>query len=99
MGSLSGGLCPGGSLLGRPPLRRVMSGRYASYWNAFLYNNNFVTGQCAGGHRFEMTANTASHGAVLHSGHETIEQCLEGHLLLTIITPILSLLAIIGKQL
>ena len=29
------GLCPGGSLLGDPP-RTVTSGRYASYWNAFL---------------------------------------------------------------
>ena len=46
-----------------------------------------------------MTANIASHGAVLHSGHETEEQWLVGHLLLTIITSILSLLAIIGKQL
>ena len=36
-GSLSGGLCPGGSLSGRPPCRHtVMCGRYASYWNAFF---------------------------------------------------------------
>ena len=37
-GSLSGGyLCPGGGLCpGRPPPRTVKSGRYASYWNAFL---------------------------------------------------------------
>ena len=39
-GSL-GGLCPGGSLsgaglLGRETPRTVSSGRYASYWNAFL---------------------------------------------------------------
>ena len=34
-GSLSGGLCPGGSQSGRPP-RTVTSGRYVSYWNAFL---------------------------------------------------------------
>ena len=36
-----GGLCPGGSLSGRLPRQRlphtVKSGRYASYWNAFLF--------------------------------------------------------------
>ena len=42
-GSLSrGSLCPGASLSGDPrtwtlPYRRVKSGRYASYWNAFLF--------------------------------------------------------------
>ena len=36
-GSLSWrGLCPGGLLSWRPP-HTVMSGRYASYWNAFLF--------------------------------------------------------------
>ena len=35
-GSLSGGLCPGGSVTKTPP-RTVMSGRYTSYWNAFLF--------------------------------------------------------------
>ena len=36
-GSLSGGVCPGGrgSLSGRSPYT-IKSGRYASYWNAFL---------------------------------------------------------------
>ena len=32
-----GGLCPGHSLSERPPSHTVKSGRYASYWNAFLY--------------------------------------------------------------
>ena len=32
-----GDLCPGGSLLGRDPLRKVTSGSHASYWNAFLF--------------------------------------------------------------
>ena len=35
-GSLSGGLCPGGSPSGRTPVM-VTSGRYASYWNAFVF--------------------------------------------------------------
>ena len=34
------GLSPGGSLSGRPT-RTVMSGWYASYWNAFLFSNTF----------------------------------------------------------
>ena len=35
------GLCPGGGSLSwrPPPHRTVMCGRYASYWNAFLYLN------------------------------------------------------------
>ena len=51
-----GGLCPGGSLFGgRGSLSRgvsvqgdlptVTSGRYASYWNAFLFHKNIFTGQ------------------------------------------------------
>ena len=37
-GSLTGGsLSRGGFLLGRPPPRTVTCGRYASYWNAFLF--------------------------------------------------------------
>ena len=43
--SVWGGLCPGRSLLGRPlgqrPPHMVMSGRYASYWNAFLFGFKF----------------------------------------------------------
>ena len=34
--SVQGDLYQGGSLSGRPP-HTVMCGRYASYWNAFLY--------------------------------------------------------------
>ena len=37
----NGGCCEGGSMKGssmkEPPPRRSTSGRYASYWNAFLY--------------------------------------------------------------
>ena len=35
--SVQRGLCPRGSLLQTPP-RTVTSGRYASYWNAFLFD-------------------------------------------------------------
>ena len=42
-----GGLCPGGSPLGDPPGQRtphmvVKSGRYASYWNAFLFHDDKI---------------------------------------------------------
>ena len=51
-----GGLCPGGSLSGRPPrqspLGTVMSGQYASYWNAFLltrmHSSRICTAHCSG---------------------------------------------------
>ena len=40
-GSLSkGGFCPGGLCQGDP--RTVTSGRYASYWNAFLFKSSFL---------------------------------------------------------
>ena len=35
IGHMTGGLCRGGGLCWETP-RTVMSGRYASYWNAFL---------------------------------------------------------------
>ena len=51
--SVQGGLCPGGLSPGeslsrgtsvdRDPPGTVKSGRYASYWNAFLYNSKFLT--------------------------------------------------------
>ena len=34
-------VCPRGSLSGRSPTRMVKSGRYASYWNAFLLPHGF----------------------------------------------------------
>ena len=37
-----GVLCPGGSLSVRPP-RTVKTGRYASYWNAFLFTLDLCT--------------------------------------------------------
>ena len=51
------GLCPGGSLsesLSDPPPLTVTSGRYASYWNAFLLEQRYVfipasTNVCANG--------------------------------------------------
>ena len=59
--SLSGGLCPGGSLSGRSLSRglsvretsyTVNSGRYASYWNAFLLYKwlTDICNFCAAGH-------------------------------------------------
>ena len=47
-GHCLGGLCPGESLSGRPPDRdplrhTVKSGRYASYWNAFLFSNSITS--------------------------------------------------------
>ena len=42
--SVRGDLCPERSLSGRPPCT-VTCGRYASYWNAFLFSLNFVAAQ------------------------------------------------------
>ena len=41
MGLCPGGLCPGKFLSVRPP-NTVTCGRYASYWNAFLFSFEFI---------------------------------------------------------
>ena len=64
VGSMKGGVLEGGVVKKPPPLRRLTSGQYASYWNAFLLPPAKKLGQ---GNVFTPVCHSVHRGSLSHT--------------------------------